>query len=378
MVWRCILVGVLGVVSVQAQSGSGQQLLSHAVELHQSGHYSEAIDAYRAYLKSHPEAAPVRSNLGAALAHEGRYPEAIREYKLALGAQPSNNGIRLNLALAYYKTADVDAAVKEFEAIYPVLSENDPQKLQVTLLLAECYLRQGKDERVVAMLSPLANADPNNLTVAYLLGTAFLRRGEEERGAVMIQRILGNGDTAEAHMLMAYTKLKANEKKGAMEEVDRAIALNPQLAEAYSFRGRLEFINSDVPAAEAAFREALKLDLNSFEALLFLGALLREQGRLKESHPLLEHAIHLQPNDIRARYQFALQSSGEGNDTQAATILEALIKDAPEYTEAHRSLSVLYFRLGRASDGRKERKVAEGLDQAIQAHDQELGRSLKK
>lgn len=179
-------------------------------------------------------------------------------------------------------------------------------------------------------------------------------------------------------MLMAYTKLKANDKKGAMQEVDRAIALNPELPEAYSFRGRLEFIDSDLAAAETAFRDALKLDSNSFESLLFLGALLREQGRLKESHPLLEHAVRLQPKEIRARYQFALQNSGEGNDRRAAALLEDLIKDTPEYTEAHRSLSAIYFRLGRSTDGRKERKVAEDLDQAIQSRDQELGRSLKK
>jgi len=34
-------------------------------------------------LKLHPEAAAVRSNLGAALSHEGHYSEAIREYTLA-------------------------------------------------------------------------------------------------------------------------------------------------------------------------------------------------------------------------------------------------------------------------------------------------------
>jgi tetratricopeptide (TPR) repeat protein len=377
-VWRCILVGVISVASALAQNDASQQLLSHAVELHQSGHYAEAITAYQSYLKSHPEAAAVRSNLGAALAHEARYSEAIREYTLALKTSPSNYGIRFNLGLAYYKTGNLEGAVREFEAVYAVVPANDPQKRQVSLLLAECYLRQGDDERVVAMLSAIADADPNDLTAAYLLGTALLHRGEEERGAVMIQRILGKGDTAEAHMLMAYTRMKANDHKGAAEELDRAVALNPRLPEAFSLRGRLEFIDSNLPAAETAFRSALKLDPNYFESLLFLGTLLRQQGRLKESHSLLEHAFHLQPKEIRVRYQFAIQYSTEGNDARAAALLESLIKDAPDYTEAHRSLSAIYFRLGRPAEGRKERKVAEELDQALQTRDQELGRSLKK
>src|ERR1043166_9475826 len=77
-----------------AQNQPDEELLKRAVELHQSGHYTEAIQAYEVFLKAHPDAAGVRSNLGAALIHEGHYPDAIQQYKLALTAQPSNSGIR--------------------------------------------------------------------------------------------------------------------------------------------------------------------------------------------------------------------------------------------------------------------------------------------
>ena len=145
----------------------------------------------------------------------------------------------------------------------------------------------------------------------------------------MIQRILRNGDTAEAHMLMAYSRMKAMDNKGAMKEVDQAIALNSKLPEAYGLRGKLAFIASDLAGAEAAFRNALALDPNTFDALLLLGTLLRQQGELKESHTLLARAFQLQPKEIRIRYQFALQYSAEGDDRKAAELLESLIKDAP-------------------------------------------------
>lgn len=371
-----LVTGLLSESPLAAQDKAGD-VLRQAVELHQSGHYPEAIEAYQSYLEVHPEAAAVRSNLGAALAHEGRYSDAIREYNVALAAQPSNSGIRLNLALAFYKTGEIASAVKEFEAVYAVLEGTNPQKRQVSLLLAECYTRQGDDEKVIALLSPLADADANDLTAAYLLGTALLHQGQEERGALMIQRILKNGDTAQAHMLMAYTRMKANDSKGAMEEIDRALALNPNLPEAYCLRGRLAFIVSDLDGAQTAFRKALALDPNTFDALLLLGTLLRQQGQLKEAHSLLENAVQLRPKEIRARYQFALQYSAEGNDKRAAEKLESLIKDVPEYIEAHRSLATIYFRLGRPEEGREQRKVAEKMDAAVQSQNQERGRSLK-
>src|SRR6266480_2703307 len=207
--WWMLLACLLWGCFAQAQDESGQQSLSRAVDLHQSGHYAEAITEYQVYLKAHPEKAAVRSNLGAALAHEGRYTEAIREYTQALAAQPTNYGIRFNLALAYHKTGEIKQAVKEFEAVYAIQPVDAPERRRLTLLLSECYLRQGEDARVVALLDPLANTDPNDLTLAYLLGTALLHQGKDERGALMIERILRNGDTAEAHMLMAFTRMKA-------------------------------------------------------------------------------------------------------------------------------------------------------------------------
>jgi len=376
MWWMLVCLVFVGLA--RAQDESGQQALKRAIELHQSGHYPEAITGYQAYLKAHPEAVAVRSNLGAALAHEGRYTEAIQEYKQALATEPTNYGIRFNLALAYYKMSEVEQAVKEFEAVYSIQPASDPEHRRLLLLLSECYLRRGEDAKVIALLDPLADADPNDLALAYLLGTALLHQGQDQRGALMIERILRNGDTAEAHMLMAFTRMKANDKKGAKEEVDRAITLNPNLPEAYSLRGRLAYVAADLDGAEAAFRKALELDPTAFDPLLWLGTLLREESKLPEARSRLEQAIQLRQKEIRVRYQFALLCSDEGDDKCALEHLKALTHDAPEYTEAHRSLSTIYFRLGRVAEGRQERKIAEEMDAAIQAREQERGRKLQK
>src|SRR6476469_2411333 len=137
--YRWVLGAILLCQLASAQDQAGQATLSRAVGLHQSGKYAEAIVAYQTYLKNHPEAAAVRSNLGAALAHEGRYDDAIQEYKQALDALPSNAGIRFNLALSYYKEGDIEHAEKDFEAVYAKLSPDDPQRKRLAVLLGECY-----------------------------------------------------------------------------------------------------------------------------------------------------------------------------------------------------------------------------------------------
>jgi tetratricopeptide (TPR) repeat protein len=378
VLWRLTFVILLVAGLASAQDDPARQALRGAIELQQSGHFAEAIDAYRAFLKSHPEAAPVRSNLGAALAHEGRYAEAIQEYTVALKADPSNYGIRFNLGLAYYKTGEVTNAAREFEAVYATEPNSDPNHKRVALLLGECYLREGENERVVALLDPIAASDPDNRALDYVLGTALLHDGQTERGTPFIQRLLDGGETAEGHMLMAYTKYGAQDKAGAIVELKRAIELNPNLPEAYSLGGRLAFLQSDMKGAEASFRKCLALDPNNFEGLVWLGTLLRQEGDFQDSEKNLARAVELRPKDARARFQYGLLASEEGNDKRAGTLLEALIKDDPDYIEAHRTLSTIYFRLGRPEDGRRERKAAEDMDAVVQKRDLEQGRRLTK
>ena len=217
MLWRSLSWLFIAAV-ISAQDAPDDAELRHAVEYHQTGHYAQAIAGYQTFLKVHPEALAVRSNLGAALAHEGRYTEAIQEYTLALKLQPTNYGIRFNLGLAYYKMGNVTQAVKEFEEVSSIAPSGAPDRARLALLLSECYLRQGQDEKVIHLLDPMADSDPADMTLAYLLGTALLHQGQDQRGALMIQRILQNGETAESHMLMAFTRIKADDKKGATDD----------------------------------------------------------------------------------------------------------------------------------------------------------------
>src|SRR2546423_8228499 len=106
------------VFTLTAAQSSGQasplrapaELLKEAVALHQAGKLDLAIENYRIFLQSYPDVAPVRSDLGAALAGAGGYEEAIAEYKRALEPEPLSQ-VRLYFALAYYKNAQLSLAM---------------------------------------------------------------------------------------------------------------------------------------------------------------------------------------------------------------------------------------------------------------------------
>ena len=69
---------------------SAQELVQDALEKQRSGDLAGAAAEYRQFLKMHPEATAIHSNLGAAFAGLGRFEEAIAEYKIALVQSPAS------------------------------------------------------------------------------------------------------------------------------------------------------------------------------------------------------------------------------------------------------------------------------------------------
>ena len=351
--WSSILTLVLAAAALGQPSA--EQLLKQAISEHSAGQFDAAIRDYRAYLKLRPSAVDARSNLGAALAREGHYAEAIVEYREALKLSPRNTPIWVNLAIAYYKSGDIAKAAGELGAIHA----QHPDNKQAMLLLADCWLRQGSDGKVIDLLTPFESAaDP---AIDYMLGTALLRAKQTGRGQRVIDRILRHGDTAESRLLLGTAKYFAHEYPGAIEDLRKAVALNPHLPEANSYLG-LSFIEmGDSPSARAAFERELEVNPNDFESNLRLAALVKEAGDYDRALHLLDHALLVRPGDLGALYQVGAVQLAANRLEPARATLERILKQAPDFTEAHVSLAQVYYRLKRKEDGDRERVIIQKL-----------------
>lgn len=330
-----------------------EEILRHALQLHQSGDIAAAIAEYRDYLSQVPGNAMARSNLGAALSRTGRYQEAIVEYKQALALQPDNPAVRVNLALAYYKATEISQAAAELEKVVA----GHPDDRQTVLLLSDCYLRLGENKKAAAVLSPLQRETPDDKALDYMLGTALIRDGQTERGQSLIDRILRDGDSAEAHLLIGESKLQANDFVGALEEFKKALEINPQLLSLNSYYGTALANTGDIPGAEAAFRKELALDANDYVANFQLGKLLQQDGNNGGSRRSFERALRQRPNAAATRYQLALLDLEEGQAERARATLEILISENPRDVSLHISLATAYYRLKRKEDGNKQRAI---------------------
>lgn len=345
----------------QAQPPQGQQtpqeLVQDAIEKQRTGDLQGAVTEYQEFLKMYPDATAIHSNLGAALAGLGRFEEAIPEYKIALKQSPGLESARLNLGLVYYKMGRISEAATEFEKV----RTKSPTNSQATLLLGDCYLRMGREKDVIRILAPEEKKHPDDLAVAYMLGTAYIRDKQLEQGEILIDRILRNGDSAEAHLLLGMARFQALEYPAAIADLTKAAEMNPDLPDVYSYLGQAQMESGDMTSARAAFEKELAQNPNDFESNVRLAVILKQDSDYARAHQLLARALLVRPGDSGALYQVGSTYLAAGDLNHAATTLEQVVKQYPQFLEAHVSLAQVYYRQKRKEDGDRERALVTKL-----------------
>lgn len=357
-----LLVCVTPVHGQTSAPGEFDTLVARAVQLHEAGDILGAVDAYSAALRIQPNNPGVRSNLGAAYVRLGKYDEAIEEYRAALAADGGNPAFRFNLGLAYYKAARLPDAIEAFKAVLAASPENAP----AALLLADALLQSGQFPQVIDLLAPRESQFATDLGFGYVLGTALLRTGQRERAQVYLDRIFSAGESAEGHLLMGTALMETRDFPGAVAELRKALALNPDLPTLRTVYARALLGSGDQESAVRELQRALLAAPNDFEANLTLGALLRRDGRHQESARYLRRAHELRPQDVAARLGLAGSLLSQGELEESRRMLETVIGEVPDYTEAHVLLATCYYRLKRTEDGDRHKAIAERLRQKEQ------------
>jgi tetratricopeptide (TPR) repeat protein len=342
------------------------------VQLHQSGDILGAIEAYQDSLAGEPGRIDARSNLGAAYVRLGRYEDAVREYRRALEVDPHHAGVRFNLALALYKSALVPDAAEELEQVLSA----DPRHTAALLLLADCRLQMGNETGVIALLEPHEADLGQDRFYSYLIGTALLRRNELERGQVFIDRLFREGDTAPVHLLMGVAHLRRKDAPQAVAEFERAAQLDPKLPTVHSLHGLALMESRRRSDAAEAFRAEFANNPNDFDSNLYLGLLLKDEGKLDESSDHLRRASRLRPNDPRVLYGLGSLHLAAGRAQEAEKALKAVTAAVPDYAQAHVLLATAYYRLKKNELGDQEREIADRLRMERQGSEPGASESL--
>jgi tetratricopeptide (TPR) repeat protein len=347
----------------QTEADDPAVLAQSALQLQQSGQFAAAADAYKALLRLRPEDVATHVNLGVVLVQLGKFDEAIDQYEAANRLLPGDPRIALNLALAYEKSGRLSLAAAQFESLHQM----NEQDRRITMLLADCHLQMGDDQRVIELLQPLDDANSTDLALPYMLGTALIRTRHIAEGQVLLDRILRNGDSAEARFLLGTRMFESGDYPAAVKELSSAIELNPKLPEIQSFYGRSLLNTGDADGAASAFRNELSGNPNDYAANLGLGQILLVRKQYGEARPFLIRATEVRPQSAEALLALGECFSREGDWQKARQPLKAAVQAIPNSVEAHRELAAVYTRLDSPKDAAHEHAEIVRLQASIAA-----------
>jgi tetratricopeptide (TPR) repeat protein len=353
----------LSLALCQTSNEDPMAIVQRAYQLQQAGDFAASAEAYRAFLKLRPDEVGAHSNLGVVLTKLGRYDEAIQEYQAAAKLLPNDPRIQLNLALAYEKSGRLPEAAKTLESLHTAL----PQEKQITMLLADANLQAAHYGPVIELLQPLEQQNPDDLALAYLLGTAYIRQQRISEGQVLLDRILKNGDTAEARFLLGMQMFESGDFPAAVKQFAAAIQVNPSVPELQAYYGQALLITGDPDGAAAAFGKELEQNQNNYAANLGLGQILVVRKRFTEAEPLLKRALLTRPESPEATLELARCFSGQSKFSEARPLLQAAIKALPNSVDAHQELASVDIHLKMTKEAAAERSMADHLREQADA-----------
>jgi len=135
----------------------------------------------------------------------------------------------------------------------------------------------------------------------WISGTVGNPRREESIIRLCEEATHLDSDYAEAWALMAIAQLELRFTHGrdenALPAAERALEINPGLAEAHCIKARYLEEEGKTEQAERQIRTALKLDPDSWEVNREVGRMLYRQGRIGEAIPYFEKATSLMETD---------------------------------------------------------------------------------
>jgi tetratricopeptide (TPR) repeat protein len=355
-----ILLAAMAVAAAAQQPTMTQadELLQQGISAQQSGDLQTAIESYRKALALRPDFGQAHANLGAALSAAGQFDEAITEDKRAIELVPDKTSVRMNLGLAYYKKGDCENATPEFKQVH----EARPELLPAVMLLGYCDIKVGRAGEAAAMLAPLEQANAGNTDFAYVLAYALIESGKETDGLPRMEKVAAATRSADAWVIAGSSRLHRREFKEARADLDAAMELSPDFPGLATLAGQARDAMGDPDAAQPAFEAALRENPKDFMANLYLGTMYVKKRDFDRARPLLEEALAQQPEMTQARFQMGKLDSMTGHEAEAATMLEGLERQDPNWIDPHIELAALYYKLHREEDGQRERGIVEQLE----------------
>jgi len=294
------LMGLIVVLACSGLLASGQSSLERARELVSIGSFDKAEAMLRQTIAVDPSNIDARVLLGKTLALQGVRGEAIEQLAEAVRLNPSSGTAHNEFGMVLSRFVEVRAARQEFERaleLDPGLAE---AHVNLSLVLAQAgELAAASDHLDRAM--ELQGNHPKAAYAHYLKAKIWGAQDQMDKAMVELQwAVRLRPDYAEAWSDLGGMRRLALDSAGAIEALQKAVALKPDDALAQYRLGQLYLQDGHAFKAVEHLKQALFYAPNDRATLYNLMLALRKAGRSEEARPIEKRMAELQDQSARA------------------------------------------------------------------------------
>ena len=302
-------------------------------------------EALQAALKIDPKAFMPLMNRGIVLVTLKRYKDAEPLLREAVKIKGDQAITHYFLGQALANLGNFDEAEKELST---AIKLGGDEMKEAHRLLAIIYSSRGDKQQAIAELETYLRLNPTTPDAEQLRNAILkLKDPNAVKPGVVNAEVANVPKKALAHYDAASEHSKKGDHTGAIEELKLAIAEHPTFKQAFNDLGVQYLKLNRLPEADAAFQGALKLDAESFAALINRGIVNVMMKRHGEAVPILRKALKKNDQSAVGHYFLgeALTNLGLFDEAEKE-LLASLALGKEEMKEAHRILANIYTSRG--------------------------------
>lgn len=336
--------------------GMGRAYVLKGMIYEKEGALAKAEDEYTRALNYEPNSALALEMRAKALLKGGKPRKALEDTNALVRLKPKEPEALLIRARIHVKLEEYASALADYTQVEALLPRDDGVRKEKVLV----YFKAGHPQKALDSLANLSAHRPNDADTLILRARAhILLKNYANAQQILKAALTGEPLNPAAHLYTGVTMARTQDTDGALASLNRAIELDPGLAEAYKERARMFLELNETARAAADLTTAADLDPSDDEVFPLRGLTL--MGRLLYDAAIddFTRALGNLPGEPRILYDRAVAYLSKDEPKLALEDLNALLKASPNAARALGLRGVSFFLLGNPS------QAGEDFDRAV-------------
>lgn len=318
----------------------------------------KAISEYQQAIAADPDSLFLHVELADLYYRLGRTADAVRETEGVLQANPDDKDAHELLANIYLRTLstsqpnkvakdNLHKAIEQYEALVRL----EPKNLNNYVMLGRLYRLNDQNAQAEAIFKRALGADPNSKPALTFLAQLYTDQRDYKSAIEALTKVPESQADSQTLGMLGLAYAQSHDYEHAVSTYERALSEDPENQEIRHYYAEALIATGKTDEARAELEKILKADPEDGAAHLRLGHLDRVEGHFDQARDELAKAKTLLPDNAEVVYEQVLLNDALGNDDQAITLLQGLLKDTEhangQYTPAEANNRAIFLeRLG--------------------------------